>query len=261
MKRFLLAGLFAIVASGTMFGQLTQGEPTAKKIRTGNRAEAGDFGLYLGVSSDMFKNIFKDDIEISPLPLVNFKYMMTDQWEARIGVEFSKTKEKIGGDALIGSEETVDYNCKQVVSDNRISPGFAYHFSRHNILDVYAGAELPFGWTRNSVYGEDDESSFSTTKNGFQIGLGAFIGLQAHIADLPLAIGVEYGISTMFDSGLKYKSKYKDGNTEQTSYSPDLDSFSESFKGNIDYNNFDSLKARRGEVGNQFRITLTYYFK
>lgn len=261
MKKVLISGLLMLFTAAAAFAQLTEGVPTAKKIRTGNRAEAGDFGLYLGASSNMFKDAFDDDITISPLPLVNLKYMVTDQLEVRLGLEFSKKKETIKGDEFEGdiSDATMEVKYKSVETDNRILPGFAYHFSRSNLLDVYAGAELPIGWVRNKLSGEVEDSYSSTTKTGFQIGLGAFIGLQVHIADLPLALGVEYGISSMFDGRLRYKNTYKDGGEEQVYYTPDLESFKK--LNGMDFGRFDSLKARKGEIGNQFKITLTYYFK
>ena len=54
--RFTLL-LLALLGLGTVdsFAQLTTGKPSAKVIRTGNRAQAGDFGLYVGATSNMFK--------------------------------------------------------------------------------------------------------------------------------------------------------------------------------------------------------------
>lgn len=271
MRKGLIFGLLMLM-SCPVFAQLTVGEPMAKKIRTGNRAEEGDFGIYIGATSNMFKAMFKDkqDFEIQPIPLVNLKYMVTDQFEARIGLEFSKKKEVVKGDMITDSSydendnlttSTVEVKNKVVDTDNRIIPGFAYHFSRSNLLDVYAGAELPIGWKRYSVTGENDGYYTNTTKSAFQIGLGAFIGLQVHIADLPLALGVEYGISSMFDGRLRIKNVSKeDGGSKETAYAPDVDSFP-MLKDRLTNDVYDSLKARKGEIGNQFRVTLTYYFK
>lgn len=47
-KVFLTAALLCAFSLAS-FAQLTTGEPSAKKIRTGNRAQAGDFGLYIGL--------------------------------------------------------------------------------------------------------------------------------------------------------------------------------------------------------------------
>ena len=271
MRKGLIFGLLVLMGCPA-FAQLTEGEPMAKKIRTGNRAEQGDFGLYVGATTSMFKAWFggkgedNQDISIQPIPLVNLKYMVTDRIEARVGLEFTKKKEKLGGDYIIspGYEnepaEMEELNYKAVDTDNRFIPGFAYHFSRSNLLDVYAGAELPIGWKRYSYRTEDSDGYSSYTRSGFQMGLGAFVGLQLHIADLPLALGVEYGISSMFDGRNRVKSVSESGGNKTVVYQPNIESFP-MLKEQIPDSNWDSLKARKGEIGNQLRLTLTYYFK
>ncbi len=258
MKRIIVCALMAMGLCLPSMAQITEGVPTAKTIRTGNRVKKGDFGIYMGVSSNMFKDMFDKDVKFdNPLPLVNLKYMVTDRVEARLGLQFSKTREKLSGDVYTDIEhnKTVDYSNKYVKSTNLFQPGIAYHFSRSNILDVYAGAELPFGWSRDVLYdGSYDDNDSYMKKGAFNIGLGAFIGLQAYIGDLPLALGVEYGISSMADLGCKYK--VKEGDTEYQV--PDYNALKN--MGN-QVGRFDGLKARKGQIGNQFRVTLTYFFK
>ena len=248
-----------IIACGTALtanAQLTTGEPSSTVIRTGNRAKAGDFGLYLGATSTMFGNIFNDGVDIMPLPLINFKYMTSDNLELRVGLETYKLKEKISGEFGEGSktyEESQKYNESTLM----LYPGLAYHFSHLNILDVYIGAELPLGWDTYTVKSTYERQVNNVTKKSFVLGLGAFIGLQAYIADLPLALGVEYGISSRLDTGLKYKNEVTVDNKTTVTYSPSAD------MSNIEPSSYsyDKLKARRGEIGGQFRVTLSYYFK
>ena len=141
-------------------------------------------------------------------------------------------------------------------------PGFAWHFSSRNLLDVYVGAELPLGWDNTTAFTETgvvdtpetgmNVTTSKTTKRSFIIGLGAFIGMQAYIADLPLALGVELGISSRYDTGLKYKHRIEaNGSEPQTYFTTTLD----------DSVQYDKLRARTGEIVGQARITLTYYFK
>lgn len=267
MKKILALAFVAICGAAVpATAQITTGTPTAKNIRTGNRAEKGDYGIFLGVSSNMFKGLSDKNLKFNnPLPLVNLKYMVTDRWEARLGLEFSRTTEKVKGDLITdfsynddgdpSVEETSEVKYKQVKGNNLFTPGIAYHFSKSNILDVYAGAELPIGWRRDKVVQNEDDDEITTRAGSFQIGLGAFIGLQAYIGDLPLALGVEYGISSMTDIGLtksvdKNGFKVKNVNDEQLNKITGLGDDA-----------FESLKARRGEIGSQFRITLTYFFK
>lgn len=280
MKKIFLTAVLALCVGMSATAQISTGEPTAKKIRTGNRPQAGDFGLYLGMTSNMFKNLADNDIKMDPLPLINLKYMITDNWEARVGLEFYRTREtlktEIETDGYEGKYEgndntyTLKGKEKFVESQNHINPGIAYHFNSKNILDVYMGAEATIGWSRNSLYHdysklegtEVKEGYNNTRKASFQMGAGAFIGLQAFIADLPLAIGVEYGISTLFDTHLRYKneSQYGDGD-EMVTYTPSMDDLPNLKAHGIGGGEYDGLKANKGKIGNQFRITLSYYFK
>lgn len=253
--------------------QMTTGKPSAKVIRTGNRPEAGDFGIYLGATSEMFNGIIDKELKMQALPLINFKYMVSDQFEARVGLELYKTSSTLKGNYTqdIGEQSfSLPASTRNSNSNAMFYPGVAWHFSTKNILDIYVGAELPIGWDSSTSLDESGTveigetgdyistiSSHSTTKRSFVIGLGAFVGIQAFIADLPLAIGAEFGISSKFDTGVKYKHVEEvTGNDTQTYYSSAI----EDLPG---YTNtqYDSLKARTGEIGGQFRFTLTYYFK
>ncbi|WP_143822517.1 MULTISPECIES: hypothetical protein [unclassified Muribaculum] len=276
----ILTTLFftAVVAVGGLSipanAQITTGEPTSKVIRTGNRASAGDFGLYLGLTSTMVGDMFDGSVKLSALPLINLKYMMTDKAEWRLGLELYKTSSRNEGVISQTWEDNMydlPLTSRNSSSNAMFYPGFAWHFSSKNILDVYVGAELPIGWdssTEYSEYGELDIfenpslpnvldvkkilSTNKVTKRSFVIGLGAFIGLQAYIADLPLALGLELGISSRFDTGLKYKHEITNtGSEDQIYYTTSLDS-------DVRY---DKLKARTGEINGEVRLTLTYYFK
>lgn len=258
-KKVLFLVLCACSLALTSQAQLTTGNPTSRKIMTGNRPAEGDFGIYFGATSDMFKSLGDGNISMKAMPLINLKYMYRDQIELRLGLEFWKKTSTEKGETYTEpatneeekTEEGVDFKNRTIESRNYIYPGIAYHFSKHNLLDVYVGAELPIGWERYKVSNEYDKAEGSVSRGTFNVGLGAFIGLQAFIANLPLAIGAEYGISSMFHGRLRYKHTESDGETSQTYYTKDL---SEAIK-------YNSLKVKQGEIGSQFRVTLTYYFK
>ena len=222
----------------------------------------------------MVGDMFDGSVKLSALPLINLKYMMTDKAEWRLGLELYKTSSRNEGVISQTWEDNMydlPLTSRNSSSNAMFYPGFAWHFSSKNILDVYVGAELPIGWdssTEYSEYGELDIfenpslpnvldvkkilSTNKVTKRSFVIGLGAFIGLQAYIADLPLALGLELGISSRFDTGLKYKHEITNtGSEDQIYYTTSLDS-------DVRY---DKLKARTGEINGEVRLTLTYYFK
>ena len=190
-KIYLMLALLLGVSAAN--AQITTGETTSKVVRTGNRAKAGNAGIYIGATTDMFKNLFDKGPGGSYrcLPLINLKYMYTDDVEFRLGFEWWREQNTTENDT-----EEQSYEASTFERQFTLSPGVAYHFSNHNLLDVYVGGEVPFGW--GAIGSENDFDDTDQTSKNFHVGLGAFIGLQAYIANLPLALGVEYGVSTSF---------------------------------------------------------------
>ena len=252
IKRLMLVAVVALFSTAFASAQLTTAEPVASKVKGGNRAQAGNFGLYMGATSTMFKGWLDGDIELEALPLINFKYMVSDRFETRLGLEIYREKTKGSSEINVeGENSTISGKNKTVNAETCFYPGVAYHFAPKNILDVYVGAELPIGWTRDVMVNENGNTSTSIKGTSFNIGLGAFIGLQAYIADLPLAIGVEYGLSAVHEAGLKYKNILVDEDGKRSVF------YTKNKMGGTEY---DKLKAKEGGVGSQVRLTFTYYF-
>ncbi len=267
--------------------QLTTGKSSATQLKTGNRPGAGDWGVYVGVAYSDFKNIFDKDVNFEGFPLVNLKYYLTDNIELRLGLQFQGTSTSSSG-SFDDEFEVTEYTESSLEGDleggesiaststitsmssfankasdrtNRIKPGVAYHFSNKNLLDVYMGAELPIGWNNRSIsyyeteYSSSDyDNSYSKTisNSPFFIGFGAFIGLQCFVADLPLAIGIEYGILGIKEFGYD-KTKVitlDEKGDKQTQYLIGTDN-----------TYYDSLNSTRTWFSNDARVTLTYYFK
>lgn len=232
--------------------QISTGETSSKVIRTGNRAQAGNFGIYLGATSEIFKNIGSSGTNFDAIPLINLKYMKTDQLEYRLGLEWY---DKYTSDnTFAGDDDEIKTSNTESESKFMFYPGVAYHFSPKNLLDVYVGAELPIGFgtvgKHTYIDGlEGEEAEGVDTRTGhtakvFRMGVGAFIGLQAYIANLPIALGVEYGISTLYNH-------YNQGTFEKDGY----------YLSAIDANSIDPQKsATKWKLGNQVRVTLSYYF-
>lgn len=226
----------------TANAQITTGENTAKVIRTGNRAQKGNFGVYLGATTDMFKSITDKDISIKALPLINLKYMLTDKTELRLGFEIWEK------DSIASKPDHTDN--KATESSFMFYPGIAYHFSNKNLLDVYVGGELPFGFGSNKKSDfapkasliDDAGYTYNSNEKFFNVGVGAFIGLQAYLGNLPVAIGCEYGVN------LLYAHCYN-GTLDKDGYQIAKNSV-------YGYSNGDS----RFKIGHQVRLTLSYYF-
>ncbi|MCB0804945.1 MAG: hypothetical protein KDC05_04050 [Bacteroidales bacterium] len=256
-------GLFGF--SLTANAQLSEREDNPSVLKTGTRPVEGNFGLFVGPTFTEISEMIDKDINVRGLPLVNLKYYFTDNVEGRVGIQYYKTKTKIEGDL---AEDQVGY-----VIDNmsrsffRLHPGFAYHYSPRNILDVYMGAEIPVG-TESHKVSQRTESTMegftadymeqNVTKSTFVYGYNLFIGLQAFVADLPFAIGLEYGISGLFHSGLQYEVEYSErngDNSESMTYYTTENPFEY-----FNVTRYSDLKYNKFEGGADLRITLSYFF-
>ncbi len=211
----------------------------------------------------MFKDMMDKNIKFeTPLPLINVKYMFSDRLEGRVGLEFSKTRETIKGDVKNG-KETYDAKYKVVEANNFITPGVAYHFSKHNIIDVYAGGEIVLGWNRDSYFFSEDDNDCKNRRTSWELGAGAFIGLQAYIANLPLAVGVEYGVSALLETGLRNKittTDYEGNEQDYVTTNPDLLPTLGAVASEAFEPKYESMRAGRTTVGSKFAVTLTYFF-
>ncbi len=249
-KLFLLGAMCAMVAfQGS--AQISTAETTTNTIRVGNRPVKGSFGLYVGMTADMFNDLFDSNTQFKSLPLVNLKYMWTDNWEARLGLQFYKKGETVSYEM---DQDKGSYKMESLNTQNRIYPGVAYHFSPNNILDVYGGAELLFGWKKDKVQYlyDDNYEGGAGSMTAFQFGGGLFIGLQAFVADLPLAIGLEYGFHGYGNYGLKYKQQTADGDVFRLN--------GNEFKNLSTDVRADKMSARTTQFGQQVCVTLSYYF-
>ena len=148
MKKVLVLIAALIAVSVSVPAQISTGKNTSKVIRTGNRPEAGDWGIFVGASYSDFANWFDKKVSFEGFPLVNVKYYISDEVEARLGIQLQGQTQTVTGEHTVGegeNEKSYDYKHKLSVGTNLFRPGIAYHFSTDNILDVYVGGELPIG--------------------------------------------------------------------------------------------------------------------
>ena len=99
--KFLLVVALCFGAISTVSAQITEGEPSAKTIRTGNRPGKGCFGFYLGATSDMLKGAIDKNVKFKALPLLNLKYLSSDHVEWRLGLELYQSSETLSGDIIV----------------------------------------------------------------------------------------------------------------------------------------------------------------
>lgn len=250
-SKSLILMILLFIGSAPLMAQISEGEPYSRTIRTGNRPGSGDWGIFIGPSLTDIGSMVNREISWQGLPLVNIKHYYSDELELRCGIQLSKTTDKSVGNLM---DDDIEYESfyKESESYYRLTPGVAYHFSSKNILDVYVGASLPLGISGDKYINVFDGDNYGTQKRtSFEIGLGAFIGLQCFVADLPVAIGFEYGITGYKSLGEQYKNITTDENgAEQIFYTTSPSS---------DYQ-YSELKKSSGYLGSDIRFTISYFF-
>ena len=259
----LFFGIMSLVIPA--HAQLSEREDNPSVIKTGTRPVAGNFGLFIGPTFTEISEMMDKNINVRGLPLVNVKHYFTNNFEGRVGIQYYRTKQKLEDDL---SEDEIGLTIDNKTNTFfRLHPGIAYHFSPRNILDVYVGVEIPFGTendkvTQRTEFNTEQQSGDYTEtaikKSTFVYGYNFFVGLQAFIADLPFAIGLEYGISGLRHSGLQYEVEESEdiaGNSESMTYFTTDDPIQ-----NPMLTKYSDLKYAEFEGGADLRITLSYYF-
>lgn len=257
-KTRLLLVIMALVSAAPAFAQLSKGTPSTTVFKTGNRPGAGDFGLYFG--GGFMTHQGKKFL----MPIFNFKYFAQDNIELRASLEVYRQGEKQQGTAVGNGSIYSQYDTYQVTTGStemaflHIVPGVAYHFSKHNILDVYLGAEFPFGWENaveryTTISGDaaPDAGWIRAISSPFVVGVNALVGVQAFLGRVPVAIGFEYGLGSkaQFQGQTKYITTNADG--KAISYYKTQDD------ADVTYTKLSNLSYY---VDNLLRFTLSYYF-
>ena len=251
-KKVLLVLITLLSGAAIASAQISTGEPSASVYKAGNRPQAGDFGLFVGAGAifDFDFNALKMGAATPDIrPLINVKYFVTDEVEGRLGIHVGRTRATTK--STLDVEDAKQTTNKQVTGGINLYPGLAYHFNKNNLLDVYVGAELPVGFrTESSNTGTSDVYIKTNVANPY-IGLGAFIGLQAFIGNLPLGIALEYGVSgKLFGNNLP-KYTESDGSSTQTYYLSKGDTPTK----------YKSYSSGGCIIGSEVRLCLSYYFK
>jgi len=258
---FLAVLLPLLFIAGISHGQLSDRVNSPSTIKYGTRPIAGDMGISFGASFQDIESIFSDDIDYETTPIVNFKFYTTDKFVVLAGVKFDQTKRIISGniDPVVDGNGLKASESKSVETNFMLALGFERHFLSSNILDIYVGARVPVGNVRDYEQAKqtaenDDFIEQIESRNSLVYGMQGFVGMQAFIADMPVAVGLQVGINGFGYIGKKTKHEYEENVggevTKQTWYvALDDDTYK-----------FSSLKARSFEAGPDFRVELAWYF-
>jgi len=261
-KHFIILAIISLLGTTKAFSQLSQRENDSSLIKIGTRPQEGNFGLFLSTSYQEIEEMADNNVHITGIPLINFKYYYTDNIVFGLGIRSYKSKEFLSG--KLPEDEIGTTNDISIENKHVFSPRAEYHFSESNIFDVYVGLAIPLGWEKNVYeYGEKynlsgDYRNEKTTNSYFSYGYNVFSGVQIFIADLPMALGFELGIRGSGYGDMAYK--------HEENYSINGEEFSQTYytKGNEDYKTYTEykeLKYKEFELGSDFRITFNYFFE
>ncbi len=224
-KLILLTVCFSFIAAGLQ-AQLSTRENYDQRLKLSTRPKAGDASLQFVIpiidlsSSDssnagLYKgnSLFRSDF-------LTYKYYLTDQNVLRLALRYTVANARMEGTApdSTGSLNPINENLDEIETDLKrlqqrdfaIAGGLEKHFSNSNIFDVYGGAEVMIGLGKNKTIDQEEyfngNKEFTTkTTNTKILGFGLVTGFNVFIAELPISIGLEYGLTGKWMFGGKTK--------------------------------------------------------
>jgi hypothetical protein len=266
MKKTLLS--FALLGVCSMASaQLSTRENQDTRYKFGARPVSGDMVLVFGVPVN---NTTIGDREVpawnlfSRGNLITAKKYIADDLAIRAGLALYRDARIVKGDvdSIPGSPWTATaYENSSRDREYMLVPGIEKHFSSSNIFDVYAGGDLFLGFGRNktvsSVTDRQSKTQSTTSTTPYTIvGLGGVIGFNVFVLDLPVSVGVEYGLSAFWMMGNKTKVEQENFNgTSYTYYTVDNDPNGQGIQ-------YSSVKQRFAhmETNDQVRLLVNLYF-
>jgi hypothetical protein len=263
-KNFPLIVLLFLAFSISGYSQLSDRVNSPSTFKVGTRPLKGNIGLYFGLAYNEIEYWFDKGIDYTGLPIISLKFYLSDNNVIRFGFQTSKTSEKAVGtvDPLVDGSNLTEKNFIDKNGRFLFSPGFEHHFTPSNILDVYVGGVLPIGWksedyTDDESYTGGNYSHYTRSLFSFTYGYEVYVGVQAFVADLPLAMGLDFGLAGMGHLKTQYKhvvkSKLGATTTNQTFYTTDPDPLAGT--------RYKTLTSSDSKFQGNIRLTITYFFK
>lgn len=212
MRKIVFTLMSATFLCGTVFSQLSTRENDAVNLKLGSRPGAGDMALTFGMAMT--------GGGVADLPIVNqlisgdiltFKYYSNSTLAFRVGVKLYKDSYKTNQDEVDDDDVFIQTDIDRTNYREFIfAPGIEKHFSKSNIFDVYAGSDLYIGSIRHLHYAYNenavgDYSKIKVSSNPFVLGLGGVVGFNVFIGQLPVSLGLEYGLNMKWTNEGKSK--------------------------------------------------------
>jgi len=199
--------------------------------------------------------------------LIIAKKFIADDLAIRAGLRLYRDSRSLKGevDSIpttgTGQWTLSEVEFKESSREYMLVPGIEKHFSSSNIFDVYAAGDLYLGFGRdksvNSQTNTDGDVTSTTQTTPYTIvGLGGVIGVNVFVLDLPVSVGVEYGLSAFWQLGNRTKVEVETPDESYEYFTVANDPFS------LQGQAYTSLKQKymTMNTNDQVRIVANIYF-
>ncbi len=275
-KLFVLLPALMVFVTG--FGQLSDRENYDQHYKLGARPKAGDAALQfvipivnLTANNGSDAGTYAGNI-LSNGDLLTFKYYLTDANVVRAGLRIKTDNFSNSGTVADSSALTIpidnlsEFMQKSVSREFNLAGGMEKHFTAKNVFDVYAGGELFFGLGKdrtvsNFDYRDGSRSYETRSTNTNILGFGLMTGFNIFVAELPISIGLEYGLTGKWIFGGKTKVSREETVGTEIATAEWVEQ-SEDFNGNADAHKYSSLGRRQFnmDTNNIIRLNIHIYF-
>lgn len=288
MKKTLLVITLLALGGSSAFAQgLSTRENEAIVAKLGARPVAGDAALnfvlpIVGLNNNdgSQAGLFNGNL-LGSGDLLTFKYYHTDNFVLRAGVRLYADNDRLSGDTFENEDYGItlgegDLSSLEMINQDRsyvLALGVEHHFSNSNIFDVYTGADLLLGFNKNrettereymnidgSLQDRVTRDLFTSQTNSTVIGLGWVIGWNTFIAQLPISVGIEYGLSMKWILGGKTKiTEERDVNNSNTVNQFSVEYYEDNAAPGVMFSDL-SRRDFNMDTNQNVRLTLNFYF-
>lgn len=263
---FALLGLCSVASA-----QLSTRENQDTRYKFGGRPVAGDMALVFGIALGGDNVDFQDGSaetntawnRLGRGNLLTFKKFIDNDFAIRAGIRLQRDSRAIKGE--VDSTEFIqadlaEFEYKESTREYMLAPGIEKHFSNSNIFDVYTAADLYLGFGKDkdvtSVTNRRGQTSAETATTPYtMVGLGGVIGVSAFVVDLPISVGLEYGIGAFWKLGDRTKVEVEEA--DGTTY--EYQTVSDDPFGGLEYNSAKQ-KYMTMDTNNQVRLVVNIFF-
>lgn len=231
-KTILFVALLGIASAAS--AQLSTRENQDTRYKFGGRPVAGDMALTFGltINNASFGDASDSTRSISVWNrlgrgnLITVKKFIQDDIAVRAGLRLYRDSRSLKGEldstAQLGNVLS-EVEFKNSTREYMLVPGIEKHFSNSNIFDVYVAGDLYLGFGRdksiNSTTDRQSRTTSTTMTTPYTIvGLGGVIGFNVFVLDLPVSLGVEYGLSAFWQLGNKTKVEVEEASGDSYEY-------------------------------------------